>query len=241
MKFNGVDPCSLHRAISIEKEIPPGTAAARLETLNGNGGPVISDERMEPGEYLVRVNIFGGTQKTGWEVRELLAGWAFTKGLETAELIPTHAPDKCYDAKLKSISEPEFVHGGAKVEVRFLLPRPVMRETSLWASSGISIKTEIKGTYECRPMIRQTLNEAQNGLVWKKDNVPFLTLTGQFGDGDIVIMDTAKESLTINGKHAENRIDITGTKWRPGWWPGGTVITSDAYGTMRMEWHNEWL
>ena len=241
MKFNGIDLKDVHEGLSIEKEIPPGTAGHVIETIKTAGGEVVTDDRIEAGEYIVRVNIAGAKESDGLEIREKLAAWAFTPGVETAELIPTHAPDKCYDAKLKSISAPEFIFGFAKVEVRFLLPRPVMRGTNLRISSGIYINTEIKGTYECRPMIRQTLNAAQNGLVWKKANVPFLTLTGQFGDGDTVIMDTAKESLTINGKHAENRIDITGTEWRPGWWPGGTAITSDAYGNMRMEWHDEWL
>lgn len=242
MKFNGVDPCSLHRAISIEKEIPPGTARMRIETLDGSGGPVISDERMEPGEYLVRVNIFGGTQKTGWEVRELLAGWAFTKGLETAVLIPTHAPDRCYDAKLMSISEPEFVHGGAKVEVRFLLPRPVMRSVHSSAATGAGgASVRIGGTYECRPCLSQRLSAAQDGLVWVIDGMPILTIKGALSAGQVVEMDTKNESLTIDGEHAEHRIDISGTKWRPGYWPGKHAITSTDGGLFEMRWHNEWM
>ena len=242
MKFNGVDPCSLHRAISIEKEIPPGTAGMRLETIDGSGGPVISDERMEPGEYLVRVNIFGGTQKTGWEVRELLAGWAFTKGLETAELIPTHAPDKCYDAKLKSISEPEFVHGGAKVEVRFLLPRPVMRGLKYNNRAGYpTVTIEIGGTYEATPLIWQDIEEEQNGITWYLDEMSFMSITTPLHAGDRILMDIEKESLRINGIHAEDKLDIKRTRWRDVFWPGRHALRSSNYKEIGMGWYEKWL
>lgn len=242
MRFNGVELTSVHRALSIEKEIPPGTAALAFETIEGADGEVVSDERIEQGEYLVKVNICGRTPAEGWAVRELLAQWASLPNLETAELVPTHRPQRCYDARLKSISEPEFKRGMAKVEVRFLLPRPVMRDVTRSQASGAGgLTARIGGSTHCRPVITQTLSSVQDGLVWTMDSVPILTLTGSLSAGQAVVMDTGNESVTIDGEHAESRIDVSGTRWRPGYLPGTHEIASTDGGTMEMRWHSEWL
>ena len=242
MRFNGVELCSVHRALSIEKEIPPGTAERKTETIEGTDGEIVTEERLTQGEYLVKVNIVGRTREEGWAVREMLAGWASMRGLGTAELIPTHRPQRCYDARLKSISEPEFFHGGAKVQVRFLLPRPVARDVMRSSASGAgNIKVRILGSYSCRPAIAQTLQTAQNGLVWTMDGKPILTLEGRFEAGQKVVMDTLNESLTVDGVHAEHMINVLGTAWQPGWWPGAHEIQSTDGGAMEMRWHNEWM
>lgn len=151
MRFNGVDLLSVHRALSIDKEIPPGTAGRKTETISGADGEVVSDERLTQGEYIVRVNIVGRTREEGWAVRELLASWASLPGIGTAELIPTPRPQRCYDARLKSVSDPEFVRGGAKVEIRFLLPRPVSRDVKESRAGGAgSLTARIGGSYACR-------------------------------------------------------------------------------------------
>ena len=241
MRFNGVDLRSVHRALSIEKEIPPGTAGRKIETIEGTGGEIVTEERLTQGEYLVKVNIVGRTREEGWAVREMLAEWASLRGLGTAELIPTHRQSRCYDARLKSISDPEFVRGGAKVDVRFLVPRPVSRDVSESKATGAGgLSAQVRGTYECRPMLSQTLSAAQDGLVWAKDGIPILTITGALSAGQVVKMDIKNESLTIDGEHAEHRINIAGTRWRPDWWPGAHAISSTDGGAMEMRWHNEW-
>lgn len=242
MRFNGRDLRSVHRALSIEKEIPPGTAGHKTETIEGVDGEIVTEERLTQGEYIVRVNIVGRTREEGPEVRELLAEWASLRGLGTAELIPTHRQSRCYDARLKSISDPEFVHGKATVEVRFLLPRPVARDVTPSIASGAGgVTARIRGSYTCRPVISQTLAGAQDGLVWTMDGLPILTITGALSAGQVVRMDTKNESLTIDGVHAENRINVLGTKWRPGYWPGWHEIGSGDVGLLEMRWHNEWL
>lgn len=242
MRFNGVELRSVHRALSIEKEIPPGTASRKTETIEGADGETVTEERLTQGEYIVKVNIVGRTREEGWAVRELLAEWASVRGLGNAELIPTHRQGRCYEARLKSISDPEFVHGGAKVEVRFLVPRPVCRDVDETRASGAGeISTRIRGSYACRPVLSQTLSAAQDGLVWSLDGIPILTITGSLSAGQVVRMDTKNESLTIDGEHAESRINVQGTQWRPGWWPGSHKITSTDGGTLEMRWHNEWL
>lgn len=242
MRFNGVELCSVHRALSIEKEIPPGTAGRKTETIEGADGEIVTEERLTQGEYLVKVNIVGRTREEGWAVRELLAGWASLRGLGTAELIPTHRPQRCYDARLKSISEPEFFHGGAKVQVRFMLPRPVARDVNISKATGAGkLAVRIMGTYSSRPAITQTLSAAQDGLVWTMDGTPILTLEGRLEAGQRVVMDTLGESLTVDGVHAEHMINVLGTKWQPGYWPGAHEIQSTDGGAMEARWHNEWL
>lgn len=241
MRFNGKELTGVHRAISIEKEIPPGAAARKMETIETADGEIVTSERITAGEYVVRVNIVGKTMQEGWAVRELLAGYAQTDGIGTAELVPTHRPQRCYDARLKSISDPEFVHGGAKMEMRFFLPRPVARSVSESREIGAGkIRARIGGTYECRPAITQTIAAAQDGLVWKKNGVTILTIKGALSPGQVVRMDTRGESLTIDGVHAEDRLDIEHTRWRAGYLPGDHEIVSTDGGALEMRWHEEW-
>lgn len=240
MRFNGVSLCSVHEGLSIEKEVPPGIAHAQ-ETVHGMGGNVITDERLEAGEYLARVNIAGWSEAEGLDIRERLTAWALTRGLATGELIPTSHPKRCYDARLKSISNPEFVMGFAVVDVRFAVPRPVARDVEASMASGAGgVSAQVRGTYECRPCLSQTLSAAQDGLVWVKDGIPILTIKGALRAGQVVRMDVKNESLTIDGEHTEARINMAGTRWRPGWWPGVHIVTSNDDGAFEMRWHNEW-
>lgn len=240
MRFNGVDLCSVHEGLSIEKEVPPGITSAQ-ETVQSMGGNVITDERLEAGEYLARVNIAGWSEAEGLAIREKLTAWAFTRGLSTGELIPSHNSKRCYDAKLKSISPPEFSMGFATVEVRFTVPRPVARDVEESRASGAGgVSAQVRGTYECRPVLSQTLSAAQDGLVWVKDGIPILTVKGDLKAGQVVRMDVKNESLTIDGEHAEARINMAGTRWRPGWWPGAQIVSSSDDGAFEMRWHNEW-
>lgn len=240
MRFNGVELCSVHEGLSIEKEVPPGIAQAH-ETVQNMGGNVITDERLEAGEYLVRVNIAGWSEAEGLDIREKLTAWAFTRGLATAELIPSHNSKRCYDAKLKSISPPEFNMGFTTVEVRFAVPRPVARDVVGRMTKGAGgVSAHVGGTYACRPCLLQTISAAQSGLVWVKDGIPILTLKGDLRVGQVVRMDVKNESLTIDGEHAEARINMAGTRWQPGWWPGAHIITSSDDGAFEMRWHDEW-
>ena len=80
MRFNGIDLRSVHEGLSIERETPPGSTHAQ-ETVLNMGGNVITDERLEAGEYLARVNIAGWSENEGLGIRELLTGWAYLPGL----------------------------------------------------------------------------------------------------------------------------------------------------------------
>lgn len=242
MRYNGVDLRSAHYALSINKEIPPGTAKRAFETVTTVDGEVITEERIESGEYIARVNIFTRDPKEAWEAREQLAKWATVIGVSTAELIPTHRANRAYDAKLLSISDPEFKRGGAVVEVRFFLPRPIAHDIYPSTATGAkSARMVIGGSYTCRPTIRQTIQTARSGLVWTFDGGALLRISGSLKAGQVVEMDTGRESLTIDGAHAETRIIFDATKWRPGFHPGAHEIASTDGGAIEARWRNEWL
>lgn len=242
MRFDGKDLRDAHRALSIEKEIPPGTARREIDTVSSADGEIITLERIEQDEYIVRVNIACQSADDAWDVRAKLAGWGSLQRPGTAELIPTHWKGKCYDARLKSISAPEFTRGFGKVEMRFLLPRPIARDTAPSMAGGAgTMKVMIGGTYACRPVIAQTIKTARTGVEWEMDGVVFLALTGELSAGQIVEMDTAKERLTIDGEEAMSRINYVKSKWRPGYTPGMHEIKSNDGGALEMRWHNEWL
>ncbi|MBR3794745.1 MAG: phage tail family protein [Clostridia bacterium] len=242
MRFNEKDLRDVHRALSIEKEIPPGIAQREIDTVQGTDGEIIAQERIEKDEYIVRVNIACRCADDAWDVRAKLAGWAQLNRPGTAELIPTHWIGKCYDARLKAISAPEFVRGFGKVEMRFLLPRPIARDIAPSMASGAGgMSALIGGTYVCRPTIGQTIRNAREGLTISMDGEPFLVLTGALAAGQRVEMDTQRERLTIDGEDAMSRINYVFSRWRPGFTPGRHEIISEDDGALEMRWHNEWV
>lgn len=242
MRFNGKDLRDVHRALSIEKEIPPGIARREIETVQGTDGGTIAQEIIEPDEYIVRVNIVCRSADDAWDVRARLAGWAQLNRAGTAELIPTHWSGKCYDARIKSVSAPEFVRGGARVEMRFLLPRPIARDIAPSTASGAGAASPlIGGTYACRPAIAQTIKTARTGLTISMDGSPVLAITGSLNAGQRIEMDTQRESLTIDGEDAMSRINYVKSRWRPGYTPGRHELTSTDGGALEMRWHNEWV
>ena len=242
MRFNGVDIRDVHRAVSVEKEIPPGMPTRTVETYSGWDGETLAGVTMSRGTYTVRANIACRRPEDGWQVRALLAAWAMSSGNSTAELEPSYWPGMAYDAVAEKISAPEFFKGFARVEISFALPRPVAHETALSIASGNgSASLLVGGSLPCRPILRQTVMGSANGLAWSLDGVAFFTVNGVFGAGQVVEADLAKAFLTVDGAHAESRINLTATNWRPGFAPGPHTLTSSNAGTLEARWQNEWV
>lgn len=242
MRFNGKDLRDVHRALSIEREIPPGTARRKNNTIRTGSGEIYTGYDMEAGTYRVRINIFARDKYEAGDVRALLAAWAGAGGQGTAKLEPTNRPGKYYEAALESISDPEFVRGKCVVEVVFTLPRPTERDmTHSTAAGEAGCTARIRGSAEARPIIRQTIKNNRNTLVWSMDGKRILSIWGEIAAGSIVEMDTGMESLTIDGVHRESMINFSGTEWRPGYTPGEHVFTSSDGGAMEARWQNEWI
>ena len=242
MRFNGVDIREVHRGVSVEKEIPPGMPTRTVETYSGWDGETLAGVTMSRGTYTVRANIAYRRPEDGWQVRALLAAWAMSSGNSTAELEPSHWPGMAYDAVAEKISAPEFFKGFARVEISFALPRPVAHETALSIASGNgSTSMLVGGSLPCRPILRQTIADSASGIVWSLDGVAFFTVNGAFGAGQVVEADLAKAFLTVDGAHAESRINLTATNWRPGFAPGPHTLTSSNAGTLEARWQNEWV
>lgn len=243
MRFCGVELSQVHPAIRIAKEIPPGLPEREIETIEGSEGETAAGYTVRRGEYTVRVGIACRTKLEAWRVRALLAAWAAASGQTMGELEPTHWPGVAYDAIVQEITPPEFKFGFATVEVIFCLPRPVAHDVADTAATGSGqVILPVGGSAACRPVITQTLAAAQaGGLTWTMDGAPLLRVTGALSAGQTVEADLAAGSLTIDGAHAEARIDVQATDFFPGFTPGRHTVASTDAGRMQARWRCEWL
>lgn len=241
MRFEGKSIYDVHKAISVEKEIPPGMPARDINTVSGWDGETLTGISYKRAEYTVRVNIAAKSADEAWQVRQLLAEWATESGDKTGMLEPTHWPGKAYDAIAGSISDPEFKRGFATVTVTFVLPRPIAYSVRFSRAQGQGeVSMQISGNAGCRPIISKNVTTAQTGAAFLLDGVPFLRLTGSFSANDAIEIDTGSGSVTVNGQHAESRLDYTDINWRPGFNRGTHKITSVG-GTLDVRWRDEWM
>lgn len=241
MRFNGVDIKSVHDAVSIKKEIPPGMPARDLRMIERARGELLAGVETKQDEYIVEVNIAGKNKQMAWEVRKLLAAWATSSGKETARLEPTHWPGVAYDAIVKAIDPPRFTFGFGVVDVIFALPEPVAYEIipSFAAGSG-SITLAIGGSWAAEPVVTFTADQDSDGVRLTVDGARFLAIKGAIETGDVIEADVKEGTLTINGEHAEERIIYTDTDWQADFSPGEKVLASNAGGQLGARWHNRW-
>lgn len=242
MKFNGVDPTTVHPAIRISKEIPPGMPTRQLRTLAAADGEILTGSETSAGRYVVRINIAARTIEEAWEAREKLAAWADGSGEGTCELEPTHRPGRVYDAAVETIGDPEFKPRFATIDVTFLLPRPIARSRTLSTAHGRGgIVLSVIGSSRPRPAIRQTIKTSAQRVIWTMDGRTMLDVSGSFAAGQVIEMDTMRERFTIDGTAAMTAINPQATRWRPGFTRGAHTIESTDGGEMEMRWHEEWL
>lgn len=241
MRFNGKSIYDVHRSISIAKEIPPGMPERDINTVSGWDGEMLAGTSYKRGVYIARVNIAGRSADEAWRVRQMLAEWATSSGEKTGMLEPTHWPGRAYDAIVESISDPEFKRGFATVTVTFVLPRPVAYSVRYRHASGHgSASMQVLGSAGCKPIIKKTITAAQSGASFALDGASFFKLNGSLAVGDVIEIDTKAGSVTINGQHAETRVDYTASRWRPGFGQGAHKITS-AGGDLEVRWRDEWM
>ena len=252
MKYNGVDPRTLHPGISIAKEIPPGALTSQLETISGSSGEIIIGRTIQQAEYIVRINIAGKNKEEAWRIRKLLAGWACAADTQAHPLIPTHWDTVSYDAILKEITPPEFKFGFATVDVIFALPRAIAREkqeiNAIGATGKTSVTAEVGGTSYARPVITITLKES-NGMTAAIDKTTYFAMTGHFAKGDKVEIDLEKLGVRVkpsggSWEHAENRMDYTQTDllgMAEAMKPGARTISCPEATLIHAIWRDEWL
>lgn len=248
MKFNGIDPRTLHRGISINKEIPPGTVTSQLETLAGADGEIIAGRTIKQGEYVVRMNIAGKTPEEGWQIRQLIAGWARAADEVTRKLIPSKQPNVYYDAILKEISPPEFVRGFVVVDVIFTVPRPVAMSVKASTAEGIApLTATIGGTTWTKPAITLTML-AGTGTTIEVDGKTLLAITGEFRDNDFVFIYTDPPNVVLMAggpqEDINSRVDYIQTDFEAlckAFKPGThTIEAANAY-SITLQWRDCWL
>lgn len=241
MRYNGVDVCTCYRGISVNKEIPPGMPARDVETAGGWDGEILTGVELKQGRYLLRVNIATRSKAEAWRARAALAAWASSDGGVLCPIEPTHWPGRAYDGIVSSITDPEFVFGFATVDVTFVVPRPVAYEIIPTTASGAGqVEMVVRGSMPCGPTITQTISTARTGLYWTLDGERLLTITGALAAGDVVTANLREGLLTVNGQHAEERINVMETGWAASFAPGLHTITSQDKGQMEARWHAEW-
>ena len=244
MRFNGVELCSVHPALSINTEIYPGMPRREVLSTRGNSGEVLAGYQEERAEAEIRVNIAAKSKSEAYDVRALLAAWAASSGEATGKLEPTHWTGRAYDAILSNISEPEFVRGFTTVDVTFVLPRPYAYSVHERSAGGKGKAAfTVGGTARVRPTIAQTMAAAAKGLTWSMDGKAFMRLADDYTvpAGAVVAADFTTGALTINGAHEERRIDYTASTWQPAMRPGSHVLSSTDAGEIKARWHDEWI
>lgn len=245
MMFNGVDPRTLHKGISIAKEIPPGTVTSQLETLSGSTGEIIVGRTVKQAEYIVRVNIAGKYIAQAWEIRSLLAAWACPTDEVTHELIPTHWPTVAYDAILKEISPPEFRFGFATVDVVFAVPRPLAHDVE-WSHAddgAVTVAVTFGGTAHARPELWLSSNGGE-GIVVYMDGEELLRVGNDATDRNVMKIFTDTGAVTIDGVHREDLIDYTSydyVTFANLCTPGDHTITCAGVRNAAVRWRNEWV
>lgn len=249
MRFNGIDPRTLHGGISIAKEIPPGAVTSQLETLVGSTGEIVAGRTIRQGEYIVRVNVAGKTRQQAWEIREKLAAWACAADEVTHELIPSHYPDRAYDAILKEISPPEFTFGFGVVDVVFTLPRPIAHsiQERTYTASSTALTVNVGGTSYIRPTLQLT-TRAGSRVEVSVDGKTLLAVEHSFGSGDVltVQMDPPVVSIRSGGSvyRAEQYVDYTVTdpeSFCKALKPGSRSIRCDQATQITATWKDEYL
>ena len=244
MIFNGVDLYSVHPALSIEKEIPPGMAACRITTITGDDGERYAGTAITQDEYRVRVNIGAHTRREAWEARAALAAWACSSE-RPAPLIPTHWPQVHYMAICKDVSPPEYVRGFATVTVSFALLRPVAVDNHITAAQGEkSCTVSYTGSRPARPRITLTLAGGaglpQVDLLLDGTRFFRLRPADTYAPGTVIVVDLEERTVHVNGAPALTDVSWAHSTWRPDIRQGRHTISTDAPATVRAEWRCEW-
>lgn len=242
MRFNGIDPCTLHRGISIARETLPGMAPRDVETVRGSGTETLGGIEEKRGEYVVEINIAGKSKEEAYKMRALIAKWARSSGEKTARIEPTHWHGMAYDGIAERIGDPVFNFGFGVLEVVFALPDAKAYEMAASHAHGSSGRAviQIGGGEACRPVIQQVIAKGASSMTWKLDGKTFLVLNQSVKAGQTVEADFSTGGLTIDGVHAENKLDYTATNWKPGFLPGRHTISSSDTGALSARWNNRW-
>lgn len=221
MKYNGIDPRTLDPRISIAKEIPPGAPASELETVKGAEGEIVAGRTIKHGEYKVIVNVASRTRAGAWEVREKLAAWARSVDTVTHELIPTHRPERYYDAIFKEISDPEFSFGFGVITVKFAVPRTISKSVTEQQETaadpdgtGVAMLVESGGSSYIRPVLEIETKQTSR-LELLVDDGLVMAMNYPFAKGTVLTVQTAQPAVRIENENgaqmAERYLDYTVT------------------------------
>lgn len=241
MRFNGVDPVTMHHALRMDHEIVPGYPACEIITISTSSGELLAAVNIRQDEYVARINIAAKTREEAAAARLALAAWAGSAHGQTAELEPTDFPGKAYTAVLKGVSR--FEKKFAAVDVTFTLPRPILHDVIAKTASahGNALLLTIGGSAPTQLEMTFVPDETVQGLTLSVGGAAVLAMSGEIAAGQTVEYNMRTCALTVDGQRAENRMLYTDMD--PDWelMPGAHQITASASGQMTARWRNEWL
>lgn len=241
MRFNGTDPETIHHAVSVNKEIYPSTPDTDIAVVETTEGDLVANVNIRGSEATIRLNIAARTYDEAMEARLAIAEWAAGRRNRTAELEPTHLPGKAYGAILDRITPVE--QRFAPVDVVFMLPRPILHETTVRKISGTGTQLTFRtgGSAPTAPALEITTEEDTQELWLEVDGVKVFAIGGGVNAGQNVSYDMKTGRTTVDGASAENRILYVDINPDAELLPGKHTLTTSTAGTLTVRWQNEWL
>lgn len=248
MRYNGIDPTTLHRGISIAKEIPPGAPTSQLEALTGASGEIITGRTLKQAEYIVRVNIAGKTREEAWSMRAMLANWARSVDDTPHELQPTRWPGVAYDAIFKEITPPEFTFGFGTVDVIFAIPRPIAHGISSRSAEGSKyVNVNVLGTSYVRPELTIIMKAGYRAEI-SVDGRLYAAVTYPFAEGDVLNVQADPPRVEIvsseNTIPADRYVDYAVTDFdamSKALSPGSHLVGCEQADSVAVRWKEEYL
>jgi len=211
IKFNDIS--STHPWLGIAaitkviRAVAPGTRDRLLEIVGRDGVYDFGSDK-KVGLITVRFAIesVDKVERRGY-AREV-AKWLNTKTLKP--LIISDEPHIQYLARPINEIPVEEVAIWGKIEVNFLVPN--VYGEAVEATTYNTFPAQNDGTVECFGTIRATVKETANTLkITRQDSQEFVLLKRDLAINDVVVIDTAKRLITVNGIDRRAEVDITST------------------------------
>lgn len=241
MRYNGVEVRSIHRAIRIGHQAPPGRSREHMAIETGRGS-ITAGWLDNPMELTATVSIAGRSPEEGEEAYLALCSWARGDG-GTHPLEPTYLPGMAYDAALKEITQPDWRRGFGTAEVTWVIANPhpytIVQDTA-GIRSGTELGFRVGGTAETELQIEVTPESTQSSLTLQMDGVPFFCWLGTVYAGSTLRIDMAKGVVTIDNQAANGVPDVTVTNYDLPLAPGAHKLTCGATGAIGARWHKRW-
>ena len=235
LTYNGHD---FSEHVTAELVEPAGHALSpRALAVPGRPGAALLGCELPPRALKVRLFLDAGVTLTAEErseIRHEMYGWLVAP--MGAELSLTGEPDLTWrDAVVTGVSDWDSLFEGGSCEVEFTCFDPVAHGDG--KSSAASTLT-IGGTWPTWPVV--TLTALAGSSVKVTDGLGrYVLVERTFAAGDVVVMDFAAESVTVDGADASADVAVESTFFSLA--PGSHSLTFSGCSAHTVAWVERWL